>query len=145
MMALDTQVQKALKNINNPNFTIRKKAIQAVARARYEPAVPQLVKILHDDKQHERVRALIARALGRIGSDACFRALVVVLGQIDPAVLNPSMAKSHDHSETYQLQHTMLSVAVTVSLQMIGTPDARKILQKWHAGELHKRKPAKKQ
>lgn len=142
-MVGNMHVQKALKNIDNPDFTIRKRAIQTLARARYEPAVPRLTKMFYDDTQHERVRAIIARALGRIGTQDCFHALVIVLSQIDPATLKRQHVVSHDRSETYQLQNTMLSVAITVGLQMIGTKEARKILDAWRSGELYIKHTAK--
>lgn len=136
MTTKDKHIQDALRNLDNADFVIRKRAIQTLARERYEPAVPRLVDMLNDHTQHERVRAIVARALGKIGTDEAYTALVTALSQIDPAILSRQVIFNNDSSDTYKLHNTMLSVALTVALKYIGTPDARRALSLWRRGEL---------
>ena len=129
-------VQAAMLNIDHPEFLKRKAAIQTLARAKHEPAIPRLIAILYDTEQHERVRAIVARALGKIGGTDAYFALVNALSNIDPAILKQQVAFKQDASETYQLHNTMLAVALTVALKAINTPEARKVLRLWHSGNL---------
>jgi hypothetical protein len=141
MLTGDALIQKALADLDDPDFNIRKQAIQNLAKEKYEPAVPKLIKIFYDANQHERVRAIVARALGRIGGMDAFQALTIVLSGIDPAVLKRQTLFSNDSSETYRLNDTMLSVAITVALNNIGTPEAKRVLLLWHSGKLHFKAP----
>ena len=137
-MTENLRLKQALRNIDDPNFGVRKKAIQIIAKDKYLPAVPKLINVLFDDNIEERTRALVARALGKIGTEEAFRALVAVLSEIDPAILNQVSAR-YDRSETHPLTGAMLSAALIFSLRSIGTPDARVAILRWHKGELAKR------
>ncbi|MEQ8676468.1 MAG: HEAT repeat domain-containing protein [Aggregatilineales bacterium] len=137
MITGNALIQKALEELDDPDFNVRKRAIQNLAREKYEPALPKLIKIFYDVDQHERVRAIVARALGKIGTQEAYQALVIVLSSIDPAVLKRQTLFDSESSDTFQLQNTMLSVAITVALNNIGTPEAKRMILLWHSGKLH--------
>ena len=137
-MTENLRLRQALRNIDDPNFGVRKKAIQIIAKEQYEPAVPKLINVLFDDTIEERTRALVARALGKIGTDEAFRGLVAVLSDIDPTVLNQAVTR-YDSTETHPLTGAMLSAALIFSLRSMGRPDARVAILHWQKGELAKR------
>jgi len=138
LMTDNLRLKQAVRNIDDGNFGVRKKAIQIIAKEKYEPAVPKLTNVLFDDKIEERTRALTARALGKIGTDKAFRALVTVLSEIDPAILT-QVAVRYDRLETAPLNGAMLSAALIFALRSMGTTEARVAVSRWQKGELAKR------
>lgn len=133
-MVDNLRLMQAIKNIENANFGVRKKAIQVIAKSKHTPAIPVLVRVLFDDKVEERTRALVARALGKLGTDEAFRALVAVLGEIEPTVMY-QVRYRNDSTETHQLHGAMLSAAIIVALRSMNTQEARNAILEWHKGK----------
>lgn len=137
-MVDNIRLTQAIKNIDDANFGVRKKAIQVIAKSQYVPAVPVLVRVLFDNKIEERTRALVARALGKLGTDEAFRALVAVLGEIEPTVMY-QVRYRNDPTETHQLHGAMLSAAIIVALRSMNTAEARNAILEWHKGKSAKK------
>lgn len=72
---LDWELKYLMKALKNSDLLMREKAIRRIGVLNYEPAVPQLIRIMQKDRSRQRIRPLAAKVLEQIGTPEALEAV----------------------------------------------------------------------
>jgi HEAT repeat protein len=92
----DVVIPELIRRLNDPDLFSRQDSVRALGYygEAAEPAIPMLLKILHDKNEDVVVRALTADALGRIHTDSALVVPALLEYLKDPQAIHSSAAQA---------------------------------------------------